>query len=278
MKNSIDMQKVDSVMKLVILIIVSLVICAIYASEKNGGPIHVVQNAFSTVISPIQQVGISAKSGLEKLSDRIYEDIGDADTITGLKAENAKLKKQLIADEKYKQEAQRLREMLDLKDQYDAEGIGAHVIGMSANAWNQTITIGVGSEEGISAGLTVLGSNGVIGQVDSVNLFSSTVRLLSDPNSGVAVNLMHGQEYEDCILKGSLDGVLYLKGLDTNKNVSAGDVVVTSGLGGSFVGGLLIGNVSQIISADSGVNRKIVVNPIEKSSTLTDVFVIKEIR
>lgn len=80
----------------------------------------------------------------------------------------------------------------------------------------------------------------------------------------------------DCILKGSLDGVLYIEGLDTNEKISVGDGVVTSGLGGSFISGLLIGNISQIISADSGVNKKIVVNPIEKMSSISEVFVIQE--
>lgn len=132
----------------------------------------------------------------------------------------------------------------------------------------------MGSEDGINAGQTVLGANGVIGQVDSVNLFSSTVRLLTDPNSGVAVKLLSNGN--DCILKGSLDGVLYIEGLDVEESANVGDIIVTSGLGGSFVEGLVIGSISQIIKSDSGVNRKIVVSPIERPSTITEVFVIRE--
>lgn len=114
----------------------------------------------------------------------------------------------------------------------------------------------------------------MIGQIDSTNLFSSTVRLLTDPNSGVAIKNQNSGD--DCILKGSLDGVLYIEGLDSKASVNIGDVIITSGLGGSYVEGLTIGSVSQIISSESGVNRKIVVNPIEKNSTITEVFVIKE--
>ena len=100
------------------------------------------------------------------------------------------------------------------------------------------------------------------------------MRLLSDPNSGVAVKILTSSA--DCILKGSLDGVLYLEALDIGQSVNVGDIIVTSGLGGSYVEGLVIGSVSQIISRDSGVNRKIVVNPIERNSTVTEVFVIQE--
>lgn len=100
------------------------------------------------------------------------------------------------------------------------------------------------------------------------------MRLLSDPNSGVAVKIL--TTGADCILKGSLDGVLYLEALDVEQGVNVEDIIVTSGLGGSYVEGLVIGSVSQIISRDSGVNRKIVVSPIERNSTVTEVFVIQE--
>ena len=119
-----------------------------------------------------------------------------------------------------------------------------------------------------------MGTNGVLGQVDSVNLNSASVRLLTDPNSGVAVKILTNGA--DCILKGSLDGVLYLEGLDVEEAANVGDIIVTSGLGGSYVEGLVVGSISQIISGDSGVNRKIVVNPIERYSTITEVFVIQE--
>ena len=86
------------------------------------------------------------------------------------------------------------------------------------------------------------------------------------------------QSNKDCILKGSLDGILYLEGLDSADSVNTGDVVITSGLGGSYVEGLVIGSVSQIITNQSGVNRKVVVAPIEKNSFITEVFVIRETR
>ncbi len=92
----------------------------------------------------------------------------------------------------------------------------------------------------------------------------------------MAVKLLNSGK--DCILKGSLDGILYLEGLDTSDQVNNGDIVVTSGLGGSFVEGLVIGSVSQIISNQSGINRKIVVSPIERNSTITEVFAIQETR
>lgn len=234
---------------------------------------HVFQNACTTITAPISKLGVYVQSGLSTVSDWINNKTADGDTISALKAENAKLKTQLITSEKYKKEAERLQQLLNIKDQYQAEGVAAHVIGVSNSAWNQTITISCGSNDGISAGQTVLGKNGVVGQIVSTNPIDSKVRLLSDPNSGVAVRIQSSRV--DAILKGSLDGVLYLEGLDANAQVAVGDIVATSGLGGSYVEGLVVGSVSQIISTQSGTNKKIIVSPLEQCKDLNEVFVVK---
>lgn len=109
-------------------------LCGIYAIEKDSGPIHIVQNACRTVCSPLSSAGIGVKAGMSVLSDRIFDNFADAETLSELKAENARLKTQIIANEKYKQEAERLQALLNMKDQYSAEGVGAHVIGVSGNA------------------------------------------------------------------------------------------------------------------------------------------------
>lgn len=259
---------------LVILILISLGICGLYANEKENGPLHIFQNACSTISLPVSNFGQMLNGGLSSVEDYIFNSIASDQDIQGLKQENAKLRSQLAAAENYKEEAERLQDILNLKNQYKTEGIVSRVIGLSPSAWNQTITISSGIDDGISAGQTVLGRNGVVGQIDSATPNSSTVRLLTDPNSGVAVKIM--SDSNDCILRGSLDGVLYLEGLDAGVNVSVGDVVTTSGLGGSYVQGLVIGRVSQIISSQSGTNRKIIVSSIEQNSKLSEVFVIRE--
>lgn len=116
------------------MVLISLGLCGIYAIEKDGGPIHIVQNACRTVCSPLSSAGIGVKAGMSVLSDRIFDNFADAETLSELKAENARLKTQIIANEKYKQEAERLQALLNMKDQYSAEGVGAHVIGVSGNA------------------------------------------------------------------------------------------------------------------------------------------------
>ncbi|MDO5329302.1 MAG: rod shape-determining protein MreC [Coriobacteriia bacterium] len=262
------------IVTVIILMLISLGICGIYSNEGENGIFHRIQKAAVTFVMPFSAAGHAVSDGLTTVSDYIFNNTTDEDTLKGLQKENAKLKTQLISAEKYKDEAIRLQKLLDLKDQYKAEGVCAHVVASSTSAYNQTITISAGENKEIHAGQTVLGVNGVVGQVISTTPSNATIRLLSDPNSGVAVKVLGAKS--DCILRGSLDGVLYLEGLDINANISVGDSVVTSGLGGSYVEGLVIGSVSQIIQSTSGSNRRVIVSPIEQTGSLSEVLVIKE--
>ena len=78
------------------------------------------------------------------------------------------------------------------------------------------------------------------------------------------------------IVRGSLDGLLYLQNVDADVQVSVGDLVLTSGLGGSYVRGLLIGTVVKVEGSAGDATRTIVVSPNDMVSVLEDVLVVKE--
>ena len=82
-----------------------------------------------------------------------------------------------------------------------------------------------------------MGTTGVVGQVISVSTYSSQVRLLNDAQSGVAVMLQSSRS--EGILSGSVEGVLYLEGVDEGVEVTEGEAVITSGLGGGYFRGLV---------------------------------------
>ena len=177
--------------------------------------------------------------------------------------------------EEYKQEAQRLQKLLDLKDTYQIEGTGARVIGRSSEAWSQTVIINKGSDDGVSTGQTVMGTSGVVGQIVSTSSHTATVRLLTDPQSGAAAMVQSSRA--EGILRGSLVGLLYLEDLDADAEVNVGDVVVTSGLGGSYARGLIIGTVVKVDAQQGDTSRRAVVSPNDAISTLEDVLVVSSV-
>ena len=79
------------------------------------------------------------------------------------------------------------------------------------------------------------------------------------------------------ILRGSLVGLLYLEDLDADAEVNVGDVIVTSGLGGSYARGLIIGTVVKVDAQQGDTSRRIVVSPNDSINTLEDVLVVSSV-
>ncbi|WP_417755167.1 rod shape-determining protein MreC, partial [Senegalimassilia anaerobia] len=104
---------------------------------------------------------------------------------------------------------------------------------------------------------------------------TATVRLLTDPQSGAAAMVQSSRA--EGILRGSLIGLLYLEDLDADAEVNVGDVIVTSGLGGSYARGLIIGTVVKVDAQQGDTSRRIVVSPNDSIDTLEDVLVVSSV-
>lgn len=120
--------------------------------------------------------------------------------------------------------------------------------------------------------MTVMGSTGVIGQISHADEHSSTVRLLTDPNSGAAVMIQSSRA--NGIVRGSLDGTLYLQDIDEDEIPAVGDVVITSGLGGSYAAGLIVGTVVSVNKTASNSTGTIIVEPNDQVRSLEDVIIV----
>ena len=248
------------------LIVASILVITAYGREGSAGPLHTLQSAVSGAVSPLRIVGGSVEAATSTVGDTMENITADQNTLSGLREYNSQLEQQYAQMEEYKQEAQRLQKLLDLKDNYQIEGTGARVIGRSSEAWSQTAIINKGANEGISTGQTVIGTSGVVGQVVSASGSTATVRLLTDPQSGAAAMVQSSRA--EGILRGSLVGLLYLEDLDADAEVNVGDVIVTSGLGGSYARGLIIGTVVKVDAQQGDTSRRIVVSPNDSIDTL----------
>lgn len=257
---------------LVVLLVVSLALLTTYAREGENGPLHGVQSAVSGAFAPLSLAGAAAGSGAASVGEGIENATADDGTLSGLRDANAELVEQLAQAEEYRQEAQRLQGLLGMKDSYDIDGVGARVIGRSSTAWDQTVSIDKGSADGIDSGLTVMGASGVVGQVVETTDHTSTVRLLTDPQSGAAALLQSTRA--EGVVRGSLEGLLYLENLDADSEVQAGDIVVTSGLGGSYTRGLVIGTVVKVDARQGDATRRVVVSPTGAAEALEEVLVV----
>lgn len=180
-------------------------------------------------------------------------------------------------------ENQRLRKLLNLKSSDQYRGFFARVIGRDALNWNQSVIIDCGSSDGLTPDSAVLGVHGdpvddskvlagVIGRVLECSANSSKILLISDPSSSIAVAI--SRNGEQGLLQGEGSYLMMIEYLNQTVELQIGDDVITSGLGGIFPSGLLIGKISKILKSSSGF-KKVEVMPFFSLSQLREVFVLK---
>ncbi len=256
----------------IVLLIISIIVTTLYVREGSNGALHALQTNVQSLFAPIGSLGARAGAVADSAGEAIDNATADDATVAELREQIAQLTEALVEAEEYRLENERLRETIGLIDMYDIEGVIGEVIGRSSDAWNQTVTLSVGSDAGVKTGLTVMGGAGVIGQVVSVTPQTSVVRLLTDPQSGAAALIQSNRA--EGIVRGSLDGLLYLENVEADVVVNVGDVVLTSGLGGSYVRGLLIGEVVRVDGQVGSATRRIIVSPNGRANLMEEAVVV----
>jgi rod shape-determining protein MreC len=257
---------------LILAFVLSVGSLVLYQVEGISGPLHSLQSVVQASIAPLQSLVAPAGAVIEDATNSTDDASLSEETQQSLRDQIAELTQRSVQGEEYRLENERLLGLLNLKDSYDIEGVAGRVIGRTTDAWNQTVTLDVGENDGVQTGLTVMGSSGVIGQVVSVAPSTCQVRLLTDPQSGCAA-LIQSTRAEG-IVRGSLDGLLYLENIGADVNIQVGDVVLTSGLGGSYTRGLIIGTVVRVEGSAGNNTRKIVVMPNDTVTLLEEGLVV----
>jgi rod shape-determining protein MreC len=257
---------------LIILLVVSLVLVIVYSREGDEGALHSLQSTTASVSSPLSSAGTATGSLAASASTSLEDLTADGQSMSQLKESNATLSQMVVELEEYRQEANRLESLIGIHDVYGFSSVAAHVTGYSSDSYNRIITIDVGTASGVKAGLPVMGSTGVVGQIVSTSTYSSEVRLLNDAQSGVAVMLQNSRA--EGILSGSVEGVLYLQGVDESTDVKEGEAVITTGLGGGYFRGLVVGVVSKVEQRQGDATRTIVVSPNSSFSNISEVLVV----
>lgn len=257
---------------LAILLVVALVITTLWYREGGAGPLHSARKGVTVVATPIGKAGAWAFTPARSVSSFFGNLNVDRSEIATIRSQNSELRSRVMQLEEARLEAERLRKLMGIRDALEMDSVGARVIRGSVNNWSRTIVIDKGSDEGIQVGMAVLGAEGLLGQTIEVGPHSATVRLIQDESSGVAALLQSNRA--EGVVNGGVDNTLALDFISVETTVTVGDVVITSGLGGVFPKGIVIGEVSEIDDESSSVYRSIKIEPAAKVSGVEEVIVI----
>ena len=205
---------------------------------------------------------------------------------TALEAENAALKKQLAEMEKDIRQAQeanaeneRLRDLLNLSQKReDFEFESAYITEHAVTTWTNSLTLDKGTKHGVEVNDCVIDETGaLVGIVSEAGYNWCTVLTLVDTDISIGAQVFRtkdlGLAMGDFSLMG--EGLLRLDYLPAGCQLVAGDLVETSGLGGYYPSGLVIGTVEEVQKDDSGTTSYAILAPAVDFDELTEVFIIK---
>ncbi len=235
--------------------------------------------SLQTVLSPVTGVLDSGVARLETIYGYMHRYDALLEENAALKAKIADMEAEVRRSQDANEENERFRTLLDLKRSHmDYAMVDANLIAWSASSWSSAFQIDAGSQDGIETGDCVITECGyLVGIVTECGRYSATVRTLLDPRSAVAARM------EDAgitaVAAGDFtlmsQGRLKLTYLQDAGVLVIGDTVLTTGSGGIYPSGLVVGTVRELHLDEGGFTEYGVMDPAVQLTTLRQVFVIK---
>jgi rod shape-determining protein MreC len=258
---------------LIALIIICLVLVTLYVRESDSGPLHKIQGFFLDIISPIS-------TGFSKLFRPIkdgFVNLFHLPTLSREKAdlqrEVADLRREKIESRELENDVKEVKELLNWSEANpDFEVVGADIIAQSPDNWQRLMIVNAGSNRGIKKYMAVVTEEGLVGRVISVGSRSSVVQLITDSSSGVGARDQRSRETG--IVEGRNTDTLKFVPMNDEADFKVGDVVETSGLGGTCPQGIVTGKITKVEKRGEGLARLVEVESLVRFSQLKNVLVI----
>lgn len=261
------------------ILVVVVALISLLAINGSVGHVSAVGNASGAMSMPVKE----ASSGISGWLEGVY---GYMFRYDQLKAENEELKiklseaeNKLVDYNSMKEENERLQSLLGLRDRYsDFVLEDAYIVDRGTSNWNDTMTVNKGSESGIETGMCVIDSAySLVGLVTEVGSGWATIRTVID--SDMRVGALAGDTGNAGVLTGDYSLMIHnrakLSYLTEEAQIFEDDSVQTSGKGGTYPRGLVIGTVDQVLSEANGQVEYATVEPAAKLKQLSQVFIIK---
>jgi rod shape-determining protein MreC len=207
------------------------------------------ENAVLQLAIPVQRVIGDAAGGARELVTTL-QSLGQLrEENRRLAQEVADLQSRVVRLQEAEIENRSLREQLGFKRVYPAyDLLPAEVVGHDPSNYLQFVSIDKGSNDGVGVGAVVVVAQGLLGRVVSIGGNFSKVLLVTDVSS--SVNVMLQSSRASGVASGQLGEGLTMRYIPQGEQVRLGDMVLTSGLGGNFPKGLIVGRVKQVKQKD----------------------------
>lgn len=229
-------------------------------------PVIAAQSWLAVRFAAIQN-NLAAPQDMARLRQRNQELEGE---VSRLQSEIIELQQQLA-------ESRILSALVDFARTHpENRNVATAVIGRDPSPFVKYVIIDRGSDDGFRRGMPVVTAQGLVGRLAAVTSGAARVQLITDPDSSVNVRIEPSGA--QAMLTGSLTGELDLTMIPQSVTVNAGDLVLTSGLGGNYPANILIGQVTNVRKRETELFQQASVQPVVDFSRLEILLTIVNFR
>lgn len=245
----------------------------------GGKSANIFKNVVGIAISPFQGSFTWAINNIKDTADYFVSNKKTKEENEKLKNKIKLLENKLNKAEQYRDENIRLKELLELKKQnLQFDPIAADVIGREAENWSGIIKLNKGTMDGIRKNDIVVETAGLVGYVSEVGANWCSVTTIISPDSGISCLIPRTGEI--VMLEGSIEcsvqGKYTLSYIPEDSTITHGEAIETSGEGGIYPKGFLVGRVEKVYDANDGASKEAEGKSAVDFKKLQQVVVLKK--
>jgi rod shape-determining protein MreC len=255
------------------LLVISILSITLMVLDHGNQHLIQVRKALSILLHPIE-VMVTAPF---ELSDWASENLASR---TLLMEENQQLNQEALVRNARLQrmaaleaENARLRALLDSTAKVGDSILVAEIVSVDMNPYRNMIVINRGSDEGVYRGQAVIDADGIVGQITRDRYYTAEAMLVTDVDHALPVELARNRLRSIAVGTGELDR-LSLPFLPSNADVREGDLLVSSGLGGTFPPGYPVGVIRQVNSVTGQPFLEVHAEPAAALNRIREVLLV----
>lgn len=255
------------------LIVVGVVLLALFLYLQRRGATKGIDNLLISLSSHIQKQFYFLGSGTRRVLDHYVWLVNTKTHNEGLEKEVQELRSLLAQFNEVRLENERLRHNLQFRESVQNRLIPAHIMAHDVSSDFLGVRIDRGEKDGVQVGMGVISAGGVVGRILRATIHTADVRTLMDPGSNIDAVIQRSR------VRGILSGqsrqlMCEMKYVDKLDDVLVNDLVVSSGFGGIFPKGLMVGYVTSVMPSNNGVLQTVSVKSAVDIHRLEEVFIV----
>ena len=263
-----------SILILIFLIFVSFILMGVSQSKVT---IQFKSVAYG-ILYPFQFVGVRSITLVKDFFSSIEKNRQLKEELVSVKKMLEQYEQSQYEYEEIKRENRRLRSLIGVQTEMEYETVIAEIVAKSPQDYYKTLIVNRGKNSGVEKWMPVVAYQNetrcVVGKVIDVQQFSARIQPLIDQSSYIGVMLMESR-YSG-LLQGQspISDNCLMQYVDRRSEINYGDLVITSGMGGVFPKGIIVGEIVSVSKKRYGVFQEAIVKPVVDYGRLEEVYII----